>query len=272
MSATTVPLPGWVERGRGYPWFWFSLFSVACFYFSFCQPGSRPDSEPIANAPRALPPLMANMPPLTSALPPMASSLSSVSSTIPPGSSTLPLVPAVSNVLAGNAFPHPLTPTLSSSPSPINVSLFFPFFILICLCFYLLKLIQLPLQPTSASSVQAVPWVVNAGDRLRSVFVLFDCCADLVLKPSPFFCFRYKALFEQTDNDKDGFISGVEIKNVFLQTGLPQNILAHIWNLCDMRQVVPIESGLEIDAMFMKLKETSFNQRIEQNFLFRRAS
>ena len=48
---------------------------------------------------------------------------------------------------------------------------------------------------------------------------------------------RYKALFEQTDNDKDGFISGVEIKNVFLQTGLPQNILAHIWNLCDMRQV-----------------------------------
>ena len=51
-----------------------------------------------------------------------------------------------------------------------------------------------------------------------------------------FQCFRYKALFEQTDNDKDGFISGVEIKNVFLQTGLPQNILAHIWNLCDMRQ------------------------------------
>ena len=47
---------------------------------------------------------------------------------------------------------------------------------------------------------------------------------------------RYKALFEQTDNDKDGFVSGVEIKNVFLQTGLPQNILAHIWNLCDMRQ------------------------------------
>ena len=28
---------------------------------------------------------------------------------------------------------------------------------------------------------------------------------------------RYKALFEQTDNDKDGYISGVEIKNVFLQ-------------------------------------------------------
>ncbi len=41
--------------------------------------------------------------------------------------------------------------------------------------------------------------------------------------------FRYEALFKQTDNDKDGFVSGVEIKNLFLQTGLPQNILAHIW-------------------------------------------
>ena len=69
-------------------------------------------------------------------------------------------------------------------------------------------------QPAGAvSNVQAVPWVVNAGDRLR-----------------------YEALFKQTDSDKDGFVSGVEIKNLLLQTGLPQNILAHIWNLCDMRQ------------------------------------
>merc|ERR1719516_188069 len=71
----------------------------------------------------------------------------------------------------------------------------------------------MPLNPSGPSAVQAVPWVVNAGDRLR-----------------------YEALFKQTDNDKDGFVSGVEIKNVFLQTGLPQNILAHIWNLCDMKQ------------------------------------
>ena len=70
------------------------------------------------------------------------------------------------------------------------------------------------LQPAGAvSNFQAVPWVVNAGDRLR-----------------------YEALFKQTDSDKDGFVSGVEIKNLLLQTGLPQNILAHIWNLCDMRQ------------------------------------
>ena len=74
--------------------------------------------------------------------------------------------------------------------------------------------------------------MVNAGDRLRLVGRCMPCLFLLELRRD-----RYKALFEQTDNDKDGFISGVEIKNVFLQTGLPQNILAHIWNLCDMRQV-----------------------------------
>jgi epidermal growth factor receptor substrate 15 len=62
-------------------------------------------------------------------------------------------------------------------------------------------------------AVEAIPWVVNAGDR-----------------------YRYNVLFKQTDSDKDGFVSGIEIKNVFLQTGLPQNILAHIWNLCDINQ------------------------------------
>ena len=66
----------------------------------------------------------------------------------------------------------------------------------------------LSLQPAAPQpqQVEAIPWVVNAGERLR-----------------------YNALFKQTDTDLDGFVSGVEIKNVFLQTGLPQNILAHIW-------------------------------------------
>ena len=59
---------------------------------------------------------------------------------------------------------------------------------------------------TVQNRVEVVPWVVNSGERLR-----------------------YNVLFKQTDSDHDGFVSGVEIKNVFLQTGLPQNILAHIW-------------------------------------------
>lgn len=36
---------------------------------------------------------------------------------------------------------------------------------------------------------------------------------------------KYGNLFLQTDKDHDGFISGVEIKDVFLQSGIPQPIL-----------------------------------------------
>ncbi|XP_065168555.1 epidermal growth factor receptor substrate 15-like 1 isoform X8 [Atheta coriaria] len=44
------------------------------------------------------------------------------------------------------------------------------------------------------------------------------------------------ALFVKSDVDKDGFVSGQEIKDVFLQSGVPQKILAHIWALCDINQ------------------------------------
>ncbi|KAK7864692.1 hypothetical protein R5R35_010951 [Gryllus longicercus] len=47
---------------------------------------------------------------------------------------------------------------------------------------------------------------------------------------------KYDALFQQTDVDKDGFVSGLEIKDVFLQSGVPQAVLALIWTLCDTKQ------------------------------------
>lgn len=40
--------------------------------------------------------------------------------------------------------------------------------------------------------------------------------------------------FNQLDTDKDGYVNGLECKDVFLKTGLSQVILANIWNLCDM--------------------------------------
>lgn len=40
---------------------------------------------------------------------------------------------------------------------------------------------------------------------------------------------KYGALFLQADMDRDGYVSGLEIKDVFLQSRLPQPILAHIW-------------------------------------------
>ncbi|XP_030763362.1 epidermal growth factor receptor substrate 15-like 1 isoform X3 [Sitophilus oryzae] len=44
------------------------------------------------------------------------------------------------------------------------------------------------------------------------------------------------ALFLKSDVDKDGFVSGGEIKDVFLRSGVPQQVLAHIWALCDIKQ------------------------------------
>lgn len=40
---------------------------------------------------------------------------------------------------------------------------------------------------------------------------------------------RYDDIFLKTDSDLDGFVSGLEVKEIFMQSGLPQNILAHIW-------------------------------------------
>uniref|UniRef100_A0A1B6FIV6 Epidermal growth factor receptor substrate 15-like 1 n=1 Tax=Cuerna arida TaxID=1464854 RepID=A0A1B6FIV6_9HEMI len=57
------------------------------------------------------------------------------------------------------------------------------------------------------------PWVVTAEERAR-----------------------YDVLFHQTDVDKDGYVSGHEIRDVFLQSGVPQGVLAQIWGLCDMKQ------------------------------------
>ncbi|XP_011312407.1 epidermal growth factor receptor substrate 15-like 1 isoform X2 [Fopius arisanus] len=69
---------------------------------------------------------------------------------------------------------------------------------------------QLPPQPSPQPQLQ---WVVTPEDQ---------AAAD--------------KLFLQADMDMDGFVSGGEIKDVFLQSGLPQTILAHIWGLCDVCQ------------------------------------
>lgn len=56
-------------------------------------------------------------------------------------------------------------------------------------------------------------WVVSANDKLR-----------------------YDEIFRRSDIDRDGLVSGLEIKDVFLKSGIPQNFLAIIWQLCDTHQ------------------------------------
>ncbi|KAK5647503.1 hypothetical protein RI129_002395 [Pyrocoelia pectoralis] len=72
-----------------------------------------------------------------------------------------------------------------------------------------------PVQSTTAPPPPPpiTPWVVTPDEKAKS-----------------------DALFIKSDIDRDGFVSGQEIKDVFLQSGVPQAILAHIWALCDIKQ------------------------------------
>lgn len=40
---------------------------------------------------------------------------------------------------------------------------------------------------------------------------------------------RFEVMFRESDRDKDGLVSGLEVKNIFIQSGVPQKMLAHIW-------------------------------------------
>ncbi|XP_021106716.1 epidermal growth factor receptor substrate 15-like 1 isoform X3 [Heterocephalus glaber] len=60
----------------------------------------------------------------------------------------------------------------------------------------------------------AVAWVVPVADKMR-----FD------------------EIFLKTDLDLDGYVSGQEVKEIFMHSGLTQSLLAHIWALADTRQM-----------------------------------
>jgi len=45
---------------------------------------------------------------------------------------------------------------------------------------------------------------------------------------------KYQAQFVNTDRNRTGFLAGVQARNLLLQTGLPQNVLAQIWGLSDV--------------------------------------
>lgn len=62
---------------------------------------------------------------------------------------------------------------------------------------------------------------------------------------------KYQEVFEKSDLDKDGLVSGLEIKDIFLKSGLPQNMLAHIWALCDTKQTGKLNNEQFALAMWL---------------------
>ncbi|MEQ2299909.1 hypothetical protein AMECASPLE_019795 [Ameca splendens] len=66
---------------------------------------------------------------------------------------------------------------------------------------------------SASTPVAAVNWVVPVADREK-----------------------YRELFKKTDTDGDGFITGTEIIEIFMQSNLSQSMLAQIWGLADTKQ------------------------------------
>ncbi|XP_044738166.1 epidermal growth factor receptor substrate 15-like 1 isoform X3 [Chrysoperla carnea] len=85
-----------------------------------------------------------------------------------------------------------------------------------------------PLQQQQPPVIPIIPWVVNNEDKTK-----------------------YDAMFLKADVDQDGYVNGFEIKDVFLQSGVPQPILAHIWALCDIKQTGKLNNEQFALAMWM---------------------
>uniref|UniRef100_A0AAR2K1U2 Epidermal growth factor receptor pathway substrate 15 n=1 Tax=Pygocentrus nattereri TaxID=42514 RepID=A0AAR2K1U2_PYGNA len=64
------------------------------------------------------------------------------------------------------------------------------------------------------SGSKPLPWVVSSADKAK-----------------------YDELFIKTDSDMDGLVSGPEVRDIFLKTGLPSATLARIWELCDIGDI-----------------------------------
>ncbi|XP_041646989.1 epidermal growth factor receptor substrate 15-like 1 isoform X6 [Cheilinus undulatus] len=87
---------------------------------------------------------------------------------------------------------------------------------------------------TLKSAQHSVTWVVPVSDRGR-----------------------YDDIFLKTDADLDGFVSGQEVKEIFMQSGLSQNVLAHIWALSDTRQIGKLTREQFALAMYLIQQKVS---------------
>uniref|UniRef100_A0A8C5K1Z7 Epidermal growth factor receptor pathway substrate 15-like 1 n=1 Tax=Jaculus jaculus TaxID=51337 RepID=A0A8C5K1Z7_JACJA len=90
------------------------------------------------------------------------------------------------------------------------------------------------LSPKHSMKQTQVAWVVPVADKMR-----FD------------------EIFLKTDLDLDGYVSGQEVKEIFMHSGLTQNLLAHIWALADTRQTGKLSKDQFALAMYFIQQKVS---------------
>ncbi|MGH0152706.1 UNVERIFIED_CONTAM: hypothetical protein FKN15_023804 [Acipenser sinensis] len=87
----------------------------------------------------------------------------------------------------------------------------------------------LPSPPSAKELRQSLP----AGGMLPSKSLSVPIAVKWVVSPAD--RAKYDELFLKTDKDQDGLVSGPEVRDIFLKTGLPASTLAGIWELCDTK-------------------------------------
>ncbi|KAI7810341.1 putative epidermal growth factor receptor substrate 15-like 1-like [Triplophysa rosa] len=85
-----------------------------------------------------------------------------------------------------------------------------------------------PLQPQTHTQASSEHWVVPADDRDQ-----------------------YEEIFDLADSDFDGLVGGGEVKDIFINSGLPQSVLAHIWSLADTKSAGKLTKEQFCLAMFL---------------------
>lgn len=68
---------------------------------------------------------------------------------------------------------------------------------------------------------------------------------------------RFDSIFAASDADKDGLVSGLEVRDIFIKSGIPQMCLAQIWALCDTHQSGKLTSEQFALAMWMVERKQS---------------
>ncbi|KAJ3028740.1 actin organization and endocytosis protein [Rhizophlyctis rosea] len=81
---------------------------------------------------------------------------------------------------------------------------------------------------------------------------------------------QYDSIFKVWDPQNSGFISGDRAREIFMQSGLPDNILAHIWTLADTQKhgkLNPDEFAVAMHLVYKKLNGFDLPQTLPQELI-----
>ncbi|CAG8488080.1 7107_t:CDS:2 [Paraglomus occultum] len=115
-----------------------------------------------------------------------------------------------------------------------------------------------PYEPNNILSTSS-PLLVRQQTARASSSDIFDTLVDDAWDVSPEDRTKYFALFEQLDKEGRGYITGEQAATFFLNSKLPQDDLAQIWDLADIGHQGKLDRYTFAVAMYLILKRRTGN-------------